>query len=188
MNSIPRHQARNSARSSFALLSVLALLALACFPVLAQAEDASGVQYETAVPTVTGHTTPPPKAPGGGTPANSSTANGGSTHTNASGSDSSGNPSGANGNPSTGSGSGTEQGSQSNGSPANGKSSGQQGGSVSGGQPLSSSQTSSDDSSSPLIPILIAIAALAAISIGAVVIRQRRQRHSSGAQVSPKAS
>ena len=77
MNSIPHLQARSSARPSFALLSVLALLALACFPVLAQAEDASGVQYETAVPTVTGHTTPPKGS--GGSPADPS--NGGATAT-----------------------------------------------------------------------------------------------------------
>jgi hypothetical protein len=37
--------------------------------------------------------------------------------------------------------------------------------------------TSSDDGgSSPLVPILIAVLALAAISIAAVMIRQRRQR------------
>jgi hypothetical protein len=49
-------------------------------------------------------------------------------------------------------------------------------------------ETPSDDSSSPLVPILIAIAALAAISIGTVVIRQRRQRSAAGTPVSPKAS
>jgi cobalamin biosynthesis Mg chelatase CobN len=184
MNSIPHFQARSSVRPAFALLSVLALLALACFPVLAQA-DSIGPQYETEVPTVTGHTTPPTKTSGGGTPANSSTAGGGSTHTNASGSGS-GDPSGASNNPSTDGGDGTGQGSQGNGSTA-GKGSGQQVGSLAGGQPVSS-QSASDDSSSPLIPILIAIAALAAISIGAVVIRQRRQRQGSGARVSPKAS
>jgi hypothetical protein len=40
-----------------------------------------------------------------------------------------------------------------------------------------------------LVPILIALAVLAAISIGAVVIRQRRQNGDGpGAAVSPKAS
>jgi hypothetical protein len=38
------------------------------------------------------------------------------------------------------------------------------------------------------VPILIAVAALAAISIGAVVIRQRRQSRGGGSAVSPKAS
>jgi len=43
--------------------------------------------------------------------------------------------------------------------------------------------------SSPLVPILIAIAALAAISIGAVMLRARRQRDGrGGAPVSPEAS
>jgi len=43
-----------------------------------------------------------------------------------------------------------------------------------------------DESSSPLVPILIAIAVLAAISIGAFYYRQRRQ--GAGSSVSPKAS
>lgn len=64
-------------------------------------------------------------------------------------------------------------------------------GDVAENQPLANAGNveSSDDggSSSPLVPILIAIAALAAISIGAVVIRQRRQR-GPGGSVSPKAS
>jgi hypothetical protein len=43
--------------------------------------------------------------------------------------------------------------------------------------------------SSPLVPILIAIAALAAISIGVVMMRARRQRDGrGGASVSPEAS
>ncbi|HEX5712313.1 MAG TPA: hypothetical protein VFX85_03250 [Solirubrobacterales bacterium] len=53
---------------------------------------------------------------------------------------------------------------------------------------MTGTQASSDDGSSPLVPILIAVAALAAISIAAVVIRQRRQRGGPGAQVSPKAT
>ena len=42
-----------------------------------------------------------------------------------------------------------------------------------------------DDSSSPLVPILIAVAVLAAISVGAVLYRQRRGDDS---QFSPNAS
>lgn len=54
--------------------------------------------------------------------------------------------------------------------------------------PVSNPETASDGgSSSPLVPILIAIAALAAISIAAVVIRQRR-RGGPGSPVSPNAS
>ena len=45
-----RHQAtRGSGRSALLLLSVLALLALACFPILAQA-DSVGPEYNTALP------------------------------------------------------------------------------------------------------------------------------------------
>ena len=48
MNRMPPHPIRNSGRPLFALISVLALLALACFPVFAQAE----IQYEDEVPDI----------------------------------------------------------------------------------------------------------------------------------------
>lgn len=54
------------------------------------------------------------------------------------------------------------------------------------GQPAA--QTSADDGSSPLVPILIAIAVLAAISAAAVIIRNRRQGDEPGAPASPSAS
>jgi cobalamin biosynthesis Mg chelatase CobN len=172
------------------LLSVLALLAFACFPVLAQAGESFGPQYETEVPTVKGHTTPPSNT-GGDSPAHSSNVPGspatGPNTANGPGSPSS-DGSSANDNPSTGPGTGTNQANQGNDPTANGQNPGQQAGGISGGQPVSSQSAADDSSSSPLIPILIAIAALAAISIGAVVIRQRRQRQSPGARVSPKAS
>jgi len=50
----------------------------------------------------------------------------------------------------------------------------------------SPTSSTSDDGPSPLVPILIAIALLAAISIGSYLYRQRRQDH--GSPVSPKAS
>ena len=50
-----------------------------------------------------------------------------------------------------------------------------------------STPDSSDDGSSPLVPILIAAAVLAAISIGALMIRQRRQRDGSSPSLSTKA-
>ena len=61
MNSGSRHlQTGRSGRPAFALLSVLALLALACFPVLAQAEDSS--RARSTKPTVpTGHRDTPPR-------------------------------------------------------------------------------------------------------------------------------
>jgi MYXO-CTERM domain-containing protein len=56
---------------------------------------------------------------------------------------------------------------------------------VDAGQPASSE---SDDDSSPLPAILIAIAVLAAISIGAVLLRQRRRGGDPNAPASPEAS
>ena len=44
-----------------------------------------------------------------------------------------------------------------------------------------------DGGSSPLVPILIAVAVLAAISIAALLIRQRRQRDGSSPSLSTKA-
>jgi hypothetical protein len=54
---------------------------------------------------------------------------------------------------------------------------------MAGGAPASS-----DDGSSPLAPILIGIALLAAISVAAVMVRQRRQQGGSTTPASPKAS
>ncbi len=54
-----------------------------------------------------------------------------------------------------------------------------------GAKPLATTTTAGDGSSSPLVPILIAIAVLAAISVGAVLYRQRR---GSGGRYSPDAS
>ena len=83
-------------------------------------------------------------------------------------------------NPGTGDGGGTGQSSPGKGATADQGSAG-----LTQGQPVSNA-SSDDGGSSPLIPILIAIAALAAISIGAVVFRQKRQ--SPGSPISPKAS
>jgi hypothetical protein len=156
---------------------------MACSPVLAQA-DSVGPQYETEIPGPTGEGKVPqhhnsinsPQAessnlPGGGA--------GGSGGSGGNGSSNQSSPS-PGGNPSTGTGGGTEQGKQGN-----------AGGPGTGGlgeeQPVGSS-AAPEGSSSPLVPILIAIAVLAAISVAAVVIRQRRQRRAPGAQISPKAS
>ena len=49
-------------------------------------------------------------------------------------------------------------------------------------------EADSDGGSSPLVPILIAIAVLAAISIGVVLYRQRRQGDPALRVSSPKAS
>lgn len=183
MHGMRRHPARRSGRLSVLPLSVLALLAFVCFPVAAQAE--TGIpEYETEVPTVKGHTNPQSGKAKNNERAESSTEDGspeaGVAGGAGSGSGSSGGPS-EKGNPSTGKDRGTGQRSQGNGTTAK-----QQDGSIAGGKQVSA--PGDDEGSSPLIPILIAIAALAAISIGAVVLRQRRQREDADAPVSPRAS
>ncbi len=168
---------------SILALSMLALLALGCCPMLAQAEDSSGIQYNDAPPPVPGDTVPNGHQP----PADSSQANGGKPG-NGSGSsrgdssvDDSSDSGGAAG-AARGGGGDAQQGSQgkpsSNGSSDSGKA-------AAGSATPASSQE--DGGSSPLIPILIAIAVLAAISVGVVVMRQRRRGDSSGSPVSPEA-
>jgi len=166
------------------LLSVLAL-ALACSPAVAQAIPPD---YEEGIPTPDGQ----PKT-GHESPANSSNLNGGATA-----------PSNSGG--STGSGSsGSSGGSSSDSSSRDGEGGGAagSGGDYGQGSPglaaaggidpakklsqanVTTSGEEGDGGSSPLVPILIAIAVLAATSIGALLVRQRRQR---GGSLSPEAS
>lgn len=181
---------------AFLLVSVLALLALACVPALAQAETVYELPEkdlpEEAKPV--NHGKPHGNAKNNSeseSSAGSSAASpgGGSDGGNGDGSGQ-GNASKGNGANGTGNGEGTGQG-----NPGTGSSKGS--GTVNGqgsqaavgeGEPVGGSNNASGGggSSSPLVPILIAIAVLAAISIGAVVYRQRRGRP--GSPVSPKAS
>ncbi len=181
MHGMRRHPSRNSGLPSFVLLSVLALLALACFPILAQAE----VQYEDEAPSVK---VPPkkavhhsePKAKSSDAESGGSNAPGGSGGSNG-GSSTGGSSSGTGDNPSTGGGSGTGQGASGNSPTGTGK--GNPAGSGQSGSQVAK-QEASDDSSSPVVPILIAVAVLAAISVGAVIYRQRRQDGDDGPKVS----
>jgi cobalamin biosynthesis Mg chelatase CobN len=165
---------------SILVLSVLALLALG-FPVLAHA-DSSEKQYTDAPPTVPGGKAPNHSEP----PANKSTAhnggraaNEGKGHSKDSHSSEKGHLAGGGSpNPGGGGNGGGQPGAQNGG---NGPSSSTP--KTAGAKPASQS----DSSSSPLVPILIAIAVLAAISVGTVVIRQRR-RGTPGSSVSPEAS
>jgi cobalamin biosynthesis Mg chelatase CobN len=173
-------------------MSVIALLALACFPVLAHAETSSGVQYDDSLPSAEGGNTPTHHQQ---TPAKASnTGNGGGTAPSQSGPEDS--------TKADGSGEGDSS-SKEGAVPASqdgGKGQGSPGGSANGeaknglhpdGQTASgtpTSQTSDDDGSSPLVPILLAIAVLAAVSVAAVMYRQRRQRRGPGATASPEAS
>jgi cobalamin biosynthesis Mg chelatase CobN len=168
-------------------VSALVLLAFACFPVLSQA-DSSEAQYSNPVPTATGNPHPAHHEPvatksddtggtsttpaGGGSASNRSEVGSGKGSSPAHG----GSPGGAAPK------SGTAQGSPAPGSAGKKAPPPQQG--AQAGKPASQS----DDGSSPLAPILIAILVLAGISLGIVIVRQRRRRQAGGPSVSPKAS
>jgi len=182
MHPSPHPRARSLSRSPFALFSVLALLAFACFPAFAQAETV----YETESPAIPGETVSP-EHKNHQSPESSKDAEVSGTPSPGGGSEGPGTGSGEKGgtkdhNPSTPNGGGSGQG-----SPGNASGEKKQGGDVLNAKPVSST-TESGGSSSPLVPILIAVAVLAAITIGAVVLRQRRQRGEPGGQVSPRAS
>ncbi len=160
---------------------------MACFPGLAAAEENSGIQYETDVPTVPSHESSniPSKNSDGSNSSNDSGQE--ATGSTAPGGASTGGGDGTG----TGNGAGTGQSNQAtgggDGKAANGSK--PAAGNVGDAQSLqtaTSAAAESDDGSSPLVPILIAIAVLAAISIGAYYYRQRRQ--DPGSTVSPKAS
>jgi hypothetical protein len=173
-------------------MSVIALLALACFPVLAHAESSSGVQYDDSLPELPkGKNTPthpqnPAKA--------SKTGNGGGT-VPSSRADSEA-PKGSDG---SGEGDSSKEGAapaghggdKGQGSPGGSANGGAKKGLHPGGQNASgtaTSQKSDSGGSSPLVPILIAIAVLAAISVAAVMYRQRRQGRGPSATASPEAN
>jgi cobalamin biosynthesis Mg chelatase CobN len=165
---------------------VLAVLAIACFPGLAQAEDNSGIQYETDVPTVPSHESSniPSKNKSGSADApseseseasKSDTPTGGSTGGGNDSGQGGGTPSGQSSQAGGGDGQKAENGSQDS------------AGNVNAAQPLGVETAAETDSggSSPLVPILIAVAVLAAISIGYFLYRQRRGADSTVS--SPKA-
>ena len=175
-----RRLGRNSGHSAYWLLSVIALLGFACFPAFAEA-DSSSIQYEEALPTAKGTSTIPPHSPS----AHASTAGGGVSAPSQSENQtpSAGGPTSAGAPVSKTDRRGAAHSRQKNGAGLAGANRAR-----APGQPNGAIQTTSPGGSSPLVPILIAIAALAAISISAVMVRQRRQRHSPGSAVSPKAS
>jgi hypothetical protein len=161
---------------------VLALLALACFPVLAQA-DSGTIEYDPSLPSDGGakqneniaKSSESPKTGGAEAPPSGGTSEGyveqappsseGQGHSTNTGTDR-----------------GPSQGSPDKGNNPPG------GTKVQPAAPhVQSTAGSSDDGSSPLVPILIAAAVLAAISIAALLIRQRRQRDGSSPSLSTKA-
>jgi hypothetical protein len=164
---------------------MLALLAFACcFPILALA-DSGEVQYQPGV-----------IGPGGGASENESIAKNSSESPNSGGAEAP---------PSTGSsesyaeeappsseGQGTASGGNEGGTGQGSPDKGNNPPNKTKVQPatpiVKSAPDSSDDGgSSPLVPILIGIAVLAAASIAALLIRQRRQRDGSSPSLSTKA-
>lgn len=165
-------------RPAFVLVSVLALLAFSCAPAVAQAETV----YETPETNLPGEKSPAkhknPVSPESSPKAHVSKEPGnGGTEQPEESSESQG---GSSGNPSTPTGGAGAQGKDGAGANVANK---QSGGNLQAAQALPTTTDSSGDSSSPLVPILIALAVLAAISVGAVLYRQRR-----GDRFSPNAS
>lgn len=153
---------------------------------MAQAEEATAPQYTPEVPAVPNEERTPQKGGGIGGSNNGGGKAGASESPD-------GAVGGGNGGSGSGGGTDTGQSSQASGKDGSGKDAG--GGAATGKisntealptQSAANTSAESDDSSSPLVPILIAVAILAAISIGAYYYRQRRQDPDS--PVSPKAS
>jgi hypothetical protein len=159
---------------SAALFSVLALLAFGSFPVLAEANPNYEIE-QTNLPGGGGGGNPPtdhnnPGGPGSSPEANQSTARAGGGGAGDSHSGSVKSHDGASGetNPSSPGGGSKAQTESGKGAVGNEKSLGTVG--LGEGKPVASES----GGSSPLVPILIAVAVLAAISVGAVMVRQRR--------------
>lgn len=170
--------------------SAFALLALACLLPGSALADSSGAQYEEAVPPVPSKTGPAGSSSSGGVGAGGQTS-GGSGSTSSSG-----------GSATDGSSSDDDKsGGAAAGKGGGGNGQGSQGGGaaneagVGDGQPIAApernGEVSHEGGSSPLVPILIALAVLAAISVGVVTMRRRRESGGgSGAnsrRVSPEA-
>jgi hypothetical protein len=195
MNLGKRHLGASGLGRHAALLVSVIALALALFAVPAQADECSSscVQYTPGLPNAEGgHSSPhhqsnPAKASktggNGGGKAPSNPSGGGGSHEETEESESSPEQGGVAPGHGGGSGQGKAGGSANPGAKKVAHSPTQ----TASGKPASPSD---DGGSSPLVPILIAIAVLAAISVAVVMIRQRRGRNSGGsaATASPEAN
>lgn len=166
-------------------LAVSALLAFALFPGLAVAQDSSGIQYSDAPPTPTGKSSQDD-------PANASNAD------RADRSGQSSTPTGStpnaksrdgeqDGGGAVGKGEDGGQGKGGGGKDhAAGHGGGDRGGDKGAAPQVDPAPTAADDGgSSPLVPILIALAVLGAVSFAVVAMRRRGEDADSGAPASP---
>ncbi len=182
---------QNRVSVSLSVLIAAAAAIFASFPALAAA-DSSGVQYENALPSATGTSSSPSHR---GPVAHSSTAQGGTSEL---GDRSAGTPGSSA--PSHSSGRTSDSGRRSPfgdtrptantvGQRNSGKRMGRDGGSNNQqmGRAVGGAQLAIGGGSSPLGTIILVAFALAAISIGAVIQRQRRQRQASASPSLPKA-
>jgi len=171
-----RHSRTAPAGRSLLLVSLLALLAFTCFPVLALA-DSSGQVYETD-PVPQGHHhehEPVAKTSGnsGGTPSAPSESGSAPTAESTGGVPSEAVNVNANNSPE-----------RHQGSPEGGQGKAHENVAPSHATTTANPVSHGDGGSSPLVPILIALAVLAAISIGVFVLRQRRSGSSGGGKLS----
>jgi hypothetical protein len=189
MNVGKRHRPAPKLGHLAALMSVIAL-ALACFPVLAQAEctSSSCVQYTDAIPKAEGGNTPTHHHPQ--TPAKASnTGNGGGAEPSHSPGSKEAGRSEEGSSPKEGAvAPGQGGGNTGQSSPGTSAKGGAEKAMHPGNQSVPTSKSTDGGGSSPLVPILIAIAVFAAISVAAVMVRQRRQRRGPTATASPEAN
>jgi hypothetical protein len=180
-----RLQTRLPAGLRLALLAVSALLAFACFPALAAAAecegDSSQIEYCDAPPQKIERNEP--HSNNKATPGN--TRDGDQSATDPGSDDESGSDRKKSNEDSAGGGGGKNGGKGDGQAQAGKKGDGAEKGQA---KPIGFDPASTDDdSSSPLVPILIALAVLAAISIGVVAMRRRRQDADPGSPASPEA-
>jgi hypothetical protein len=166
---------------------VLALLALACFPVLAQA-GSGDIEYDPYLPgdggakqneNIAKTSESPPPSGGAEAPAGAGAGEGYSEEVAPS--SEGGSPAGA------GKDGGKGQGNPDKGNNPGAQTKVQPATPIDKSSPAASTSGDDDGGSSPLVPILIAVLALAAVSVAAVMVRQRRQRDGAGPSLSTKA-
>jgi hypothetical protein len=173
-----------------AAVSAVVALAFALFPVLAQAGDSAGAQYQDRLPTATGNGPDNNGGNGGSQDQNSDSSGSGNGGSAAGGAGGGGSPppSGPSGSPGSQAGNGSSATNPGTGGQAS-ASRATAPGSVKLGQNAADVQSSNGDDggSSPLAGILVGLGLGAIVSVIFVVLRARRQRGQSEPVHSPNA-